>query len=410
VLESAALEPGPVESGGGIVPVDLLWRVLAQPEGDYRVGLRLVGPTGHVWAQRDAEPLGGLAPFARWAVGVAKHDHHGLLVPAGTPPGDYEATLRVYHQEDLSVLPVSGAGGRGGELALGSIQVMRPATSRPADALDFAEPLDVTFGPLRLVGHRTATHEPLLPGEAVAVDLFWQAMADPAEDFSPWLRLVDDDGRSVAELVEKPVAGTYPTAWWQAGDLVRDPHRLVVPAPTLPGEYRLVVGLFRAADGAPVEGDGGELAVELGTVTVIQRPHVYEAPAPQHAQAVMLGESVALVGYDLDGLPARPGDALDIVLYWHALDTPDRNYQTFIHLLDGEARIVAQADGVPGQGRLPTRGWLPGEYVSDPHAIQLPPDLPPGEYHLVAGLYDPVTGYRPGEPVTLSVPVRVQSE
>jgi hypothetical protein len=66
----------------------------------------------------------------------------------------------------------------------------------------------------------------------------------------------------------------------------------------------------------------------------------------------------------------------------------------FVHLLDAAGRIVAQTDGQPGDGALPTRGWLPREVVTDPRRIALPASLPAGAYRLELGWYDAATGQR----------------
>ena len=39
-------------------------------------------------------------------------------------------------------------------------------------------------------------------------------------------------------------------------------------------------------------------------------------------------------------------------------------------------------------GDYPTRLWAPGEVVTDPHPVVLPPDLPPGQYRLTVGMYN----------------------
>ncbi len=399
-LEGAALTPGPLESAWGVAAVDLTWRVTEPPAEEYTVGLRLVGPTGHLWAQRDAPPS---CDFQA-AVGVLRPDHHGLPIPAGTPPGDYRLTLRVYRSDDVAVLPVVFQGGSGGEVTLGTVRVARPRTPPPPEALEIAERRDVPFGDrLRFLGFNAPQERSFLPGEAVPVYLFWQALAAPGEDFLPRLRLLDEGGDVLAELTEKPVAGTYPTAWWQAGELVRDPHDLPIPAAVPPGRYRLTLSLVRAADGRPVEPKGGDASLFLTEVEVRDRARNYRPPTPRHAQQATFGPGVALIGYDLDPDPPRP-DApyLAVTLYWHALTTPDRNYFAFVHLLDAEGRIVAQHDGTPGEGAYPTLGWLPGEYLTDRHLIPLPPDLPPGTYRLAVGLYDPTNGQRLGERVVLN--------
>jgi hypothetical protein len=161
------------------------------------------------------------------------------------------------------------------------------------------------------------------------------------------------------------------------------------------------LSLVRAADGKPVEMGWGRTAVELLNVEVSSREHVYEPQAAQHAQQALLGQSAELVGYDLGEAGFAPGSSLMVTLYWHARATPDRGYYSFVHLVDAEGQIVAQEDGVPGQGKRPALGWLPGEYLVDARTLTLPSDLAEGEYRLEVGLYDPVTDLRLGERVVL---------
>lgn len=427
-LEGAALSATPLEAGRGVAAVDLSWKVSEHPSEPYTVGLRLVDRAGRIWAQRDASPAGGLLDFGQWPPGQAGLDRHGLLVPAGTPPGDFRVMLRVYNSADQSVLPVTFDGrseGSGGEVELGTVHVVRPEAAPPVEALDVDRPASVDFGSkLRFLGFDPPSDAPtpLLPGEAVAVDLYWQAIEDPGEDFLPRLQLLDSDGAVVAESdpLVKPVGGAYPTAWWQAGELVRDPHELTIPAAMPPGRYRLALSLVRAAAGLPVETESGGASLDLFDVQVQGREHSFEPPQPLHAQRVVLsneglsaagqaqGEAVELAGYDLEDRAWAPGSALPLTLHWRAHATPDRNYHAFVHLLDESGSIVAQHDGVPGEGRLPTRGWLPGEAVADAHTLQLPLDLPAGDYRLEVGLYDPVTDERLGQPVGLDTVVRVR--
>ena len=408
-LDGAALSSAPLPAGSGILAADLTWRLLSPPPadaGDLTVGLRLVDAAGRVWAQRDSLPLVGSAPFSKWVIGESRVDHHGLLVPAGTPPGDYDVTLRVYHQPD-SVLPATFAGGSGGEVALGAVQVIRSLTPPPIEALAFNRPLQATFGQLRLLGFTLHGGPAFRTGETVNVDLFWQALTAPGEDYLPRLQLVDAAGTVYAELTEKPVVGAYPTAWWQAGELVRDPHALPIPAATPAGHYRVALSLVRSAGGSSVEAGRGGTSIDLAEIKVQSREHRYQPPAPGHVQVVQLGPAVGLAGYDLPETPYAPGLPLEVTLYWHAWQTPDRDYRAFVHLLDANGQIVAQHDGTPGEGELPALGWLPGEYLADTHRLALPSDLPSGEYRLEVGLYDPVTRQRLGAPVSLTAPVIV---
>jgi hypothetical protein len=411
ILEGAALSSGPLEAGWDSVAIDLTWNVPEPPTEDYTVGLRLVGPTGHVWAQRDTLPRGGLESFSAWPASEAQLDHHGLLVPAGTPPGRYDITLQVYRSDDIAVLPVTFEGGSGGEVTLGAVRVVQPQSPPPIEALAFQQPLRVDFGDrLRLLGFTLELDSTYLPGETVPVELVWETLTDPGEDLLPHLQLLSSEGQVLADLAEKPVAGTYPTAWWQAGEFVRDPHGLSIPATVPAGRYRLALGLIRAVDGLPVEARPGQSAVDLGEIEVGGREHRYQPTAPQHDQVASFGTSAEMTGYDLQEAVHAPGTPLQVTIHWHALETPDRNYHTFVHLLDADGAIIAQHDGLPAGGKMPTLGWLPGEYVTDTHRLQLPSDLPGGQYRLGVGFYDPVTGLRLGERVILELPVLVSND
>jgi hypothetical protein len=189
---------------------------------------------------------------------------------------------------------------------------------------------------------------------------------------------------------------------------------LPIPAAVTPGSYRLLLSLVRAADRQAVADEHGQVAVDLGQVEVQGREHHYEPAKPQHGQVAEFGAAVELAGYDLNDLVRAPGSPLEVTLYWHAVETPDRAYHTFVHLLDAEGHILAQHDGPPGSGgtELPTLGWLPGETLADTHLLVLPPavDLPDGEYRLAVGLYEPITGQRLGEQVILDIRVPISAQ
>jgi hypothetical protein len=66
-----------------------------------------------------------------------------------------------------------------------------------------------------------------------------------------------------------------------------------------------------------------------------------------------------------------------------------------VHLYADPAQPpAAQQDGEPGGGQQPTTTWTPGATVADHHGLLIPPDLPPGEYQVMVGLYELFTGQR----------------
>jgi hypothetical protein len=80
---------------------------------------------------------------------------------------------------------------------------------------------------------------------------------------------LNSQGQIVAQQDNPPVSGTLPTDLWRAGEIVRDPYRLLIPANAATGDYRLLVGLYTADGRAPrrltdgATSDALEIAVQI---------------------------------------------------------------------------------------------------------------------------------------------------
>ncbi len=62
-----------------------------------------------------------------------------------------------------------------------------------------------------------------------------------------------------------------------------------------------------------------------------------------------------------------------MTLVWEALAEIDTSYKVFVHALNADGTIIGQSDTFPAEGARPTTGWLPGEFVTDPHTIHANP-------------------------------------
>ena len=145
---------------------------------------------------------------------------------------------------------------------------------------------------------------------------------------------------------------------------------------------------------APVDYDLAELQGVFDSAT---QPDLslwaLEEAVPRVRVDALLGERARLLGFDAPRQVVA-GGALPLVLYWEPLVPFDRHYNVFAHLeVEGE-RLWGQSDDTPACGRQPTTGWQPGRVVIDSHSLPVDPATPPGEYPLLAGLYDPMTGER----------------
>ncbi|HUE75436.1 MAG TPA: hypothetical protein VMP10_01305, partial [Chloroflexota bacterium] len=119
----------------------------------------------------------------------------------------------------------------------------------------------------------------------------------------------------------------------------------------------------------------------------------FTPPTPSRQLNYRVGDAIELIGVMKPESAAR-NQRLSITLYWHALATPLGANKVFVHLIDESGQPLAQRDQAPLGGSRETDGWVSGEYLIDTHELDLPPDLPVGNYQIAVGMYDPTTGVR----------------
>jgi 4-amino-4-deoxy-L-arabinose transferase-like glycosyltransferase len=121
---------------------------------------------------------------------------------------------------------------------------------------------------------------------------------------------------------------------------------------------------------------------------------VADQPGEEGSLEVDLGEAIVLRGYRLWDKVVEPGSTLRLTLDWEARTEVKEDYKVFVHLLDGEGRLVAQRDSVPVGGSRPTATWQGGEEISDNYGVMIPLNAHAGRYQLVVGMYSEATGER----------------
>jgi len=124
---------------------------------------------------------------------------------------------------------------------------------------------------------------------------------------------------------------------------------------------------------------------------------------PSHAADLDMAGIVRLIGYDLVS-PLEPGGELGVALNWQPLAGMDRDYTSFVHLLDGDGRRVSQSDHLAGGIYYPTSLWQPIEELLDLHRLPLPHAVGPAPHTLLIGFYEQPSLDRPGEPLRIILP------
>jgi hypothetical protein len=178
----------------------------------------------------------------------------------------------------------------------------------------------------------------------------------------------------------------YPTSRWRVGQVI-NPLYDVPLDPLLPtGTYTVQFNVLDASGRATWEQD-----VQLGTLEVYQPARSFDLPGDiQHPLNVQLGESMVLKGYTLK--PAV--GAMDLTLYWQADARPEGNYVVFVHALDAEDNVIAQADRLLLESGQITSGWAVGQVAVDQYSISLPANVSPDTVRVGVGLYDADHGNR----------------
>ncbi|MBI5302822.1 MAG: glycosyltransferase family 39 protein [Chloroflexi bacterium] len=268
----------------------------------------------------------------------------------------------------------------------------RPAYARPAlasanDLARITNPARVNFADqIELLGYDVDVRA-VKPGDTLRVTLYWRALAPMSESYRVFVHLIGHNDRSAGGADVIPARGAFPTVYWKPGDALRDEVRVPIDANATPGKYALEVGLY------PVEKNGerltamesGEDRAMLGAIKVA--PSTQVAYTPRVRVAAPFGDAIELAGYDAD----TTQDEIRIVLYWRARAAIESDYKVFVHALDANDKIIAQADRQPQDGNYPTSIWSAGELISDEYVLRMPAQP---SYRLALGLYRLDTGER----------------
>ena len=110
-------------------------------------------------------------------------------------------------------------------------------------------------------------------------------------------------------------------------------------------------------------------------------------PEMDHTLAVNFGDTITLLGCDLDPGPVRAGQTVYPVLYWRLRGRSPADVRVFVQLVGPDGRIWTQNDELPVGPLYPSSRWTTAEVVREPRAVPIPPDAPPGRYEVRAGAY-----------------------
>lgn len=116
--------------------------------------------------------------------------------------------------------------------------------------------------------------------------------------------------------------------------------------------------------------------------------------------SLRFGESIELLGYDVSAETGKPGDTLDVTLYWRALDLIPARYKVSVALKGQQTNprdntpLWGQQDNEPVNWSAPTNLWSPGDVFEDKYRITIDSNSPSDKYDLVTLMYGLHDGVR----------------
>ena len=204
-------------------------------------------------------------------------------------------------------------------------------------------------------------------------------------------------GHQLALLDTVPYQGRYSTPEWQPEQTFADEYRWTMPGPQdEPVLASVMVSLYpvgRPQEKLPVMVTEGPVGDEFAIAQFkLEASHAQEF-APEQPANTSFDERFRLFGYDMPET-IRASQPFSTTLYWESLAPDGQDYTVFVHLYDETGEVVAQGDSPPKKNQYPTSFWSAGEKIADTHLFTGLENVTAGNYRLVIGLYDPISGRR----------------
>ncbi len=377
----------------GAVCVGTRWQLTGNPDAALYMVAASTNPLG--WEIAHSEGMladRNLRPTSQWKPGDEGWAFALLRFPVGTPRGRYPLTIGLYAEGDPTGYDLIGPGGNpaGQRYEIGETVVSAECVDPRDDDL-IPVGADVGNG-ITLEAWHTSGQDSVRPGQILRVTLRW--LIEPGSMTTTQFELA-----AIGDRWEAVSAGEIGTPDCDGSGRYLTWHEITIPA--------------TAERSTTLSVRSGDASVSLGSLQIETEERLWEPPPFEHEAEARFPEVGSLIGFTLGAEEVSADEALPLTLIWQAEGTSDRAWTVFTHLLDDSGRLIAGHDSQPALGARPTTGWVPGEYIIDPHELRFTITDYHGPATLEIGLYDQSTGERlltesGADHVTLAVTVQVK--
>lgn len=219
LVAAEIISPPPVP--GGLVEIVAHWGSKTAVSTDYSLCLTVAAAAAPVLEQ--CQPLAPDWPTANWQPNELVQTRHTFTVDPFWPSGDYTVMASLGGEETAVLATFTLA-----------------APERRFDLPPLANPTNFAWDDqITLRGYDLAQSE-----AALTLMLHWQALRRPAKSYKLFVHLLDPNNQAVVAQADfVPRNWSYPTNWWEVGEVVADEVGLDLTAVS-PGSYDLLVGIY----------------------------------------------------------------------------------------------------------------------------------------------------------------------
>jgi hypothetical protein len=226
-----------VDARGRIV-FTVYWECLSSMNVDYSVFVSVKGRDLQEVGKLDAYPHRGLLATSACPQGAVFADEYRIpIAPSAQRPALLRAEIGLNDWRVGRRASIKDGAGNPIEHVFIDVAGLPSSITPPAPEIQ----THFEFGGMiRLLGYTLTEHD-----GAIDLDLQWLALTQPPLDYTLFVHVLDDAGAQIEAHDAPPLAGDYPTSYWQLGEVVLDQRTLMLPQ----GEIRLAIGWYRPPDG-----------------------------------------------------------------------------------------------------------------------------------------------------------------
>jgi len=226
-------------SPDAVLELQTVWGTTVPPGKDLQIEIALVDEEGNV-GQTQRFPISPDWPTGEWPANAIARDRYSFQVQPWLRDGSHSIVLRIMKEEQ----PM------GKKVEVGEMVMLAPERNFAAPSM--SQTVGTTFGDaLRLLGYDLEMQD-----SSVHITLHWQALRRMETFYKFFIHLLNrDTGELVSQTDWAPRDWTYPTHWWETGEIVSED--VTLPLATIKeGTYILAVGVY-VPEGERLETDDG---------------------------------------------------------------------------------------------------------------------------------------------------------